>query len=189
MTRILLLAVLAIGLIRPSVAQSILNPSELDRLFPDPPKVEINLRGSLLRLAAQATSDDDPAVSEMIRGLRSISVRIFPVNVEDVDLKNAVDDLGGRFEDAGWLTLVRVRADREPDPDTGDRDGDVWVYVLDDGNMFNGLALMAMDPDDATATFVIIDGVIDPEMVGQLTSRFGKVDIDQESDEDGDDDN
>lgn len=176
MTRILPLALLAAVLAAPS-AHAQFEPAELDALFDTPPQVEVNLRGSLLRLAAEGIRAEEPEAAATLDGLRSITVRIYPTGSDGDGIPRAfvsrMDALAQQFERDGWLTMVRVRA--LPD---SDEDGDVWVYVRDEGDIFGGLAVMAMDNDEGSAVFVHIDGSIHPADVARLTSRFGRVDLD-----------
>lgn len=180
MTRYLLSALLALLAALPATAQTI-DVAELDAMFDSEPQVEVNLRGSLLRLAAAATEGSEPETAAMIAGLRGITVRIYPSPPEErsfvVDRLASVAD---RFEDDGWLTLVRVRSLPNSDED----EGDVWIFVRDDGQMFDGMAVMAVDNDEESAIFVLIDGIIDPADVGALTRRFGSIDIDDYGDAD-----
>lgn len=183
MTRSLFLALALVALAPAADAQPI-DVRDLDALFDSPPRVEVNLRGSLLRLAAEAARAEDPSAAGMLDGLRSVTVRIYPAQSAT---RLAVDRLAGiglRFEDEGWLPLVRVRSL----PDDPENDGDVWVYVRDDGDAFDGMAVMALDEDDDDAVFVLIDGTIDPSQVGALSRRFAKVDIDGGDDSDSDED-
>ena len=192
MTAFRLSAVLALSLLAlapPTQAQPI-DVDELDALFESPPQVEVNLRGALLRMASQAASGESPAAAAMIDGLRSITVRIYP---SSPDLRGlAVErftSLGERFEADGWLTLVRVRS--VPSLPEADQ-GDVWVYVREDGDIFDGMAVLAVDEEDENAVFVWIDGVIDPADVGELSRRYARVDVETDvdvyTDEDDDDD-
>ena len=48
----------------------------------------------------------------------------------------------------------------------------MWIYVRDAGDAFGGLVVMSLDHDEDEATFVSIDGLIDPAEVGRLT-HFG----------------
>ena len=183
MKRLLLSALAALASTLPAAAQPVLG-ADLDALFDSEPQVEVNLRGSLLRLAAAATRDDEPETAAMIDGLEGITVRIYPAPAAERAL--AVDRLSGiasRFESDGWLTLVRVRS--LPESSIED-DGDVWVFVRDEGDVFGGLAVMAYDDDDENAVFVLIDGVIRPDDIGALTRRFSHVDIDYDVETDVD---
>ena len=185
----LLLAVAFAALFTPLAPHAqILAPERLDALFETQPQVEVNLRGSLLRLAAEAARAEDPGAGLMLDGLRAITVRVYPASTQRQGFVSRMDGLGSEFERDGWLTMVRVRAL----PESQNEEGDVWVYVRDDGDNFDGMAVMAIDAEDETAVFVHIDGTIRPSDVAQLTRRFGKVDIgmddDDSDDESGDDD-
>lgn len=181
MPRTLLSALAALLLALPATAQPI-SIADLDAMFDTEPQVEVNLRGSLLRLAAAATQDSEPETAAMIEGLRGITVRIYPAPPEERTF--VVDRLAGvadRFEADGWLTLVRVRSV----PNSDEEDGDVWIFVRDDGDVFDGMAVMAVDNEEQNAVFVLIDGTINPADVGALTRRFGDIEYDY-SDEDDD---
>ncbi|WP_412067628.1 DUF4252 domain-containing protein [Rubrivirga sp. IMCC43871] len=182
--RSLILAALAAFAI-PLSAQPI-SGADLDALFGSEPQVEINLQGSLLRLAAAAARTDEPEAALMLDGLRRVTVRVYPAAATERSLAiNHFSEVGRRFEADGWMTLVRVRS--IPGTSVED-DGDVWVYVRDAGDAFDGMAVLAVDPDDNNAVFVLIDGTIDPTQVGALSQRFGRVDIDGDWNDDDDDD-
>ncbi|PAP77349.1 DUF4252 domain-containing protein [Rubrivirga marina] len=157
--------------------------ADLDALFDSEPRVEVNLRGALLRLAAEATRSDEPETAALIDGLRGVTVRIYPAPPADrIAIVSRLSDIGRQFEADGWLTLVRVRSL----PDDPDNEGDVWVYVREAGDLFDGLAVLAVDEDEENAVFVHIDGTISPSDIGSLTRRFGDVDIDVDADIDRD---
>lgn len=162
---------LAVPLAAPA-AQTPLSVSQIEALFTEEPRVEVNLRGALLRLAAAASRRDDPATAELIEGLRGVTVRIYERRHARADLSGALAGFGRALEAGGWTTLVRVR---ERDADSGQTD-DVWIYVLDQDDVFGGLALMVDGSENDEVVFVLIDGTIDPAQVGALTERFGGVD-------------
>ena len=158
--------------------------ASLDTYFNSAPKVEVNLRGSLLRLASAASREDEPEVADLIENLRGITVRVYPLASARAGLVDRLVSFESSLQSQGWSTLVRVR----PDPAEGDTD-DVWIYVRDEGDMFGGLAVMALDHEQGEAAFVFIDGLIDPLQVGRLTSQFGGVDYSADDDDDDRDDN
>jgi len=180
MTRYLFL-LLALLMAPAASAQSVpFDIRSLDAYFDKQPKVEVNLRGSLLRLAVEATADSEPEVAEMVRGLNAVTVRVYPLESARAGLSDQLSAIGSQFESDGWFTFVRVRGD-EDDPE------DVSIYVRDDGDMFGGMVVMALDPEDQEAAFIIIDGLIDPAQVGRLSARFGGPDTDDAEDDDDDD--
>ena len=143
----------------------------LDAYFDEAPNVEVNLRGSLLRLAVEATSESEPEIADMVRGLNAVTVRVYPLESARDNLSAQLGSIGQRFESDGWFTFIRVRGDEE-DPE------DVWIYVRDEGEVFGGMVVMALDYEDQEAAFILIDGLIDPAQVGRLSARFGGPDTD-----------
>jgi hypothetical protein len=181
--RSLILSVLA-ALALPIAAQAQpIAVADLDALFDSEPRVEVNLRGALLRLAAEATRSDEPETAALIDGLRGITVRVYPAPpTERTSIVSRLADVGRRFESDGWLTLVRVRSL----PDDADDDGDVWIYVREAGDIFDGLAVLAVDESDEDAVFVHIDETIRPSDISSLTRRFGDIDVDVDIDDESD---
>lgn len=168
---------LFLGLAAPLAgAQTPLDVRALDSYFDREARVEVNLRGSLLRLAVEATRDKEPEVAEIVDGLNAVTVRIYELASARGDLSSRLSAIGDGFEDAGWFTFVRVRGNEE-DPE------DVWIYVREEGDVFGGMAVMSVDPEDEEVAFILIDGLIDPEQVGRLSSRFGGPDLDEENNE------
>lgn len=179
----------ALVALAPAVLAQPISADELDDLFEVEPRVEVNLRGSLLRLASAAAGEEDPAAAAMLDGLRAVTVRIYPSPPDVRGLAvERFSELGRRLERAGWLTLVRVRSlpDRDDEDGDDDTDGDVWIYVRDDGDVFDGMAVLAVDEQDENAVFVFIDGTIDPTQVAALSRRFANVDVDDDEEIDVD---
>jgi len=175
---VLFLLVVAVGLLFApgAFAQPVpptppaLDLSLLDDYFDDEPLVEVNLNKSLLRLAAAAADEDEPGTAALMQGLDGITVRVYDLASAVTDLTDGLTDLGHQLEDEGWQTFVRVRGDRSGGAAT-DRD-DVWIYVREAGDAFGGLVVMALDEEEQEAAFVVIDGLIQPEDIEELT-RFG----------------
>lgn len=189
MSRLFRLAALA-ALLAPLAphAQPTFDVDRLDSMFDSPPMVEVNLRGSLLKLAAAAAGDDEPETRLMLENLRSVTVRVYSAVDQRSRFLSRMESIGNEFERDGWMTMVRVRSI----PGSENEDGDVWVYVLDDGDNFGGMAVMAIanDEDDEdkdgsgeTAVFVHIDGTISPADVARLSERFGDIDISIDDDD------
>jgi hypothetical protein len=193
---LLLLSLAAAFLAAPGAAAqpSLLDLDRLDAFFDEEPTVEVNLRGSLLRLASAALQEDEPETAALIEGLDAVTVRVYPLSSAVADLASDLSNVGRQFEAEGWQTFVRVRntGRNTDDPDDeGDGDEDVWIYVREEGEAFGGLVVMALDPGEDHAAFVLIDGLIEPDQIGRL-SRFRDFDFgrddEPEEDENTDDD-
>lgn len=179
-----LLILFAVGLAGApnALAQPALDLDRLDRYFGEEPTVEVNLQGSLLRLAAAATREDEPDAAALMDGLNAVTVRIYPLSSALDELGDDLSDLGQQLEADGWQTFVRVRDhDRE-----NEHREDVWIYVREAGDAFGGLIVMALDEEKDEAAFVVIDGLIEPDQIGRLSSSFGDLDFDWDDEEDGD---
>ncbi len=172
-------------------------PFDVARLadyFDEEPTVEVNLQGSLLRLAAAATREDEPETAALIEGLNAVTVRVYPLSSAVASLGDDLSGIGRQLEAEGWYTFVRVRNGGRSeghlaDAEDGEEDGheDVWIYVRDEGDAFNGLVVMALDPEEDQAAFVLIDGLISPDQVGSLSTRFRSLDFDGDDEEDDED--
>lgn len=171
MTRLLVLLALGVLAALPLRAQpTLFDAATLDALFDQPPRVEVNLGGSLLRIAASA--DDDPDTSNLLRGLRGITVRVYALDAARTDLRSRLDGFGRRLASDGWQTMVRVR------PSDEDTD-DVSIFVREVGDTFDGMVVMALDEAEGDASFVFLDGPIDLARISDLSDRFAGTDLDE----------
>lgn len=168
MTRLALL--LALMAAPAAVAQPTPDMRSLDVLFDRPPRVEVNLNGALLRMASSVAGDDDPDTAEMIRGLRGIQVRVYSLDAARGELSESIADYVRQFGASGWETMVRVRPDEEESDDVT-----ILVRALDDG--FDGMVVMALDEDDRSASFVLIEGPVDLSQLNRLSDRFAGTDL------------
>jgi pyruvate/2-oxoglutarate dehydrogenase complex dihydrolipoamide acyltransferase (E2) component len=175
MPRLLSLLALGVLLAGPLRAQpATFDAASLDALFDQPPRVEVNLGGSLLRIAAAA--DDDPGSSGMLRGLRGITVRVYSLDGARADLRSRLDGFGRSLAAGGWQTMVRVRPTAD-DPD------DVSIFVRESGDAFDGMVVMSLDEEDGEASFVFLDGLIDLASIADLSDRFAGTDLDAAQEE------
>lgn len=132
--------------------------------FDGEPRLEVNIRGALLKLVAGASRREDPELADLLLNLKAIEVRGFelaPGDFADVERRTAA--FARRLESQGWETVARVREREER--------VDVFLRIHDDA--IAGMAVMVLDPaNEDGAVFVNIVGEIDPEQVGRIGSRF-----------------
>lgn len=136
--------------------------TQIESWFDDAPKLEVNVRGALLRMVAEASKYEDPELSELLQGLRAIQVRGFDVRGNAREFRRRSDEFGDRLEARGWETVVRVRDDEEQ----------VNMYLLTREGVIDGMVVLAVDEDDDEAVVVNIVGNIDPEQVGRIGRKF-----------------
>ncbi len=126
--------------------------------------VEVNLRSTLIGLAARLTEKAEPEVSDLLRSLKSVRV-----NVVGMDDKNRAE-LGDRIAKAraeldskGWEQVVRVEEKKES----------VGVYLKHRGEeAIEGLVVMVVS-GNKEVVFVNIVGDLRPEKLALIGERLG----------------
>ncbi len=143
-------------------ARGFVDITQVESWFSDEPTIEVNIRGALLNLVAEASRFEDPELADMLRRLKAIQVRGFDLSGVNDDLLRRSGDLGRSLESKGWETIVRVR-------DDGDY---VQMYLLADGDVIEGMVVLAVDEYDDEAMFVNIVGEIRPDQIGRIGRKF-----------------
>jgi hypothetical protein len=126
------------------------------------PKVEVNLKGSLLGLASRIVADEEPELSTTIGSLEAIRVEVY--DLEDRPAKAYLEELNQtakRLEQKGWETIVRVR----------DKDQQVYIAIKADGDNIVGLVVLAAEEDDELAMVNIV-GNIDLNEIWRVGREF-----------------
>ncbi len=136
--------------------------SQVEAWFDDEPAIEVNIRGALLNLVAEASKYEDPDLADMLRQLKVIQVRGFDLSRADDTLLSQSTELGRQLEADGWETVVRVRDDGEH----------VQMYLLATGESIDGMVVLATDEFEDEAIFVNIVGEIRPDQIGRIGRKF-----------------
>jgi len=137
---------------------------DLETLTGNPPRVEVDLGGPMIRFLAAASREAEPDVADMMSKLKSVRVNVFdlaPGSEEATHLK--LQSLAADLEARDWERAVVVREEGETI---------VHMYMKLDGEDVVGLTFMAVDDDDE-AIFINIVGEVDPEQLGKLAAKFG----------------
>ena len=158
LTLVLLLAGTAVRAESPPAAQPGFVPLDELNLFPnDQLSTEINLNGAALRLIAAATKDD-PEFSQVMAGLRSINVQVFPLKGVDADaVRTKIDRAARWLEDRGWKANVRVR----------EKSAETYIYLKEQDGQIVGLTVLSFQPGEEAAV-INISGRIDPAQLGRV---------------------
>jgi hypothetical protein len=124
--------------------------------------VEVYVRGPLLKLVAQATNHEDPALSKLLSKLLLIKVNTFSIDSEiSPELKQKIATIESSLLKQNWEKVVRVK----------ERDELANVYLKMDNERVIGLVVMAVEEGDE-AVFVNIVGEIDMDSIGKLGRKF-----------------
>jgi hypothetical protein len=127
--------------------------------------VDVNLDGSLLRLAAKFLSSDDPdqaKVKKLVEGLKGIYVKTFEFKTPGEYTTTDVDALRAQLRNPDWQRIVGVRSKEDGE--------DVDVYIKPDAKGIGGLAIIATEPKELTLVNIV--GVIDLDSLSELGGHF-----------------
>lgn len=131
------------------------------------PRVSVDLGSSLLRLVGAAAQHEDPTAGAALRKLESIRVQVYDTHGDDKAAAIGMSSARKILETESWEQVVRVR---EPD-------NRVDIFVKQDEALIHGLAIMAVDGEEAV--FINILGEISPE---ELTMVMSEIDLDLDID-------
>ena len=140
------------------------NFAQIDRWFDAEAEVEIDIRGSLLRMVAAASRSEDPELAVMLGRMRAIQVRTYRLAPGlRTEARALSADLARSLKAQGWEGVVRVRKAGEENVD---------IFLRTNGDRVSGLMLMVVSPEDGESVFINIVGEVDPEQIGRIGRRF-----------------
>src|SRR6266513_450536 len=123
--------------------------------------VDVNLDGSMLRLAARFLSDDDQDVRSMVRNLQGIYVRSYEFDSDGEYERSIIADLRARIGPE-WKRIVTVKSRMRENTE---------IYTLPLGNSIAGLVVISADRRELTIVNLV--GPIDLDKLASLEGQFG----------------
>jgi len=125
--------------------------------------VNVNLDGSLLRLASRflSSNDSDEAqVKKIVAGLKGVYVRNYEFSKAGQYQESDIEAIRNQLRDAKWHHVVEVRGRDNAD-----------VCLRQDGDNITGLAVIVAEALELTVVY--IDGPIDMDGLSKLSGNFG----------------
>ncbi len=142
-------------------------PVNLERLAARASEVvDVNMDESMLKFAGNfmnKNKPDEAQAQKLISGLKGLCVRSFEFDQEAQYAEDDLEALRSQLRAPVWSRMVGVRSKRDKE--------NVDVFFRIENGTVTGLAVIAAEPKELT--FVHIDGMIDPEMLGKLGGQFG----------------
>jgi len=167
MKRPKLLFILLLWFSASSGAQEIRIPPDVEKLSAKAKEtVEVTMDGPMLRWASKFLSAEDPEeqkCAKLVANLRSIYVRSFEFDKEDVYTRAEVEALRSQVRGTGWTRVVGVRSDRDGD--------NVDVFFRLENEKMSGVVVIDAEPKELT--FVSIDGPLEVDQLAELGGEFG----------------
>jgi hypothetical protein len=136
--------------------------------LPDQPGVQLDLNAAMIGIAAAATSAAhaaDPMIAALLQGIEGVRVRAYPSLENATAATSFINDASGRLESVGWERVVYVQEGAN----------NVRVYARMDGDVMNGLTIMALSDDKAA--FVNVAGRISAEQFGRIAATIEADDL------------
>lgn len=125
-------------------------------------EVDIDLRGSMAKIVAAATAEEDPEFSAAMEKIQRIRVQVGSAGDRDAAaVRSAIDTVTKRLEQSGWYRMVSVRDDEES----------VHILALENAGVIRGLTAFVQD-GSGEVVLVNIAGEMSPEMIGSLVSNI-----------------
>jgi hypothetical protein len=135
--------------------------------------VDVDLDGSLLRLAAKFLSKDDPdqaKVRKLVEGLKGIYVKSFEFKNPGEYSPADVESFRAQLHSPDWQRIVGVHSKEDGE--------DVDVYIKPDAKGMGGLAIIAAEPKELTLVNIV--GAIDLDSLSELGGHFGIPEVEVE---------
>lgn len=136
---------------------------EIENWFESAPVLEVDVRGKLLNLVAEASRPTDPELSLLLGNLKAIQVKGFPMHRRQMDgVSRHTRAFVRRLSNDGWDPVIHVR----------ERDKQIDMFVKMKGDDIAGLMVIVLEPGDDETVFLNIVGNIDPEQIGRIGRKF-----------------
>jgi len=133
--------------------------------FPGDPSVQVDVNGAMLGFAAAVAETSDPAVAQLLSSIEGVRLRAYPTLQDDAAVSSYIEDASVRLERDGWARVVSVQ----------DSEHNVRIYARMEGDVMNGLTIMAVS--DEAAAFINVAGRIRPEQLGRIASAVKEGDV------------
>jgi hypothetical protein len=127
--------------------------------------IDVNVDERLMKMAAKLLSDKDAEekeIKELVAGIKGIYVKSFEFEADGQYSAADVESIRTQLRGPSWSRMVNV---------TSKKDGGLEVYLSFQGELVNGLAVIATD--DREFTVVNIVGPVNLDKLAKLEGQFG----------------
>lgn len=125
--------------------------------------VDITMEGPTLKMAA-SLMENEPETRGLIQNLKGIFVKVFEFEQAGAYSKEDVEAIKAQLQPPAWSRMVGVQSKR---------DGDVGVYVMNEGATGNILGLAILVADAKELVVVNLVGSIDINKLSALEGKMG----------------
>lgn len=125
--------------------------------------VEVNMKGAMLKLAAQLTKKSEPDVADLLSGIQQVRVNVVGLDADNRDaITKRISEVRTQLEKKGWERVVQAK----------ERAQDVSVYLKSGKEgVLDGVVVTVLD-GTKEAVFVNVVGTINMEQIGKLGEKL-----------------
>jgi hypothetical protein len=132
--------------------------SGVDTWFDSEAATEVDIRGPLVDLVAEAARSSDPAFAGIMGNVTAIQVRGYPLPADRTDdIRTRTQQLASSLEESGWTRVIFVR----------EQDEEVSIYLREADGRVAGLTLLSTKPGDKSVVVNIV-GSLSPDQIAAL---------------------
>lgn len=124
------------------------------------PKVNISIGGALLNFVGAMAKNEDPQAAAIFSKLKGVRVSVYATGGDAAAALDQVSSVKRSLTGSNWAPVVQVNEEGEQ----------VQIFMKMNGEVMDGLTLMAVD--DEEAVFINVIGQLDPNELAQLMDNF-----------------
>jgi hypothetical protein len=132
---------------------------EMNSIYGEP-KVNISIGEGLLKLLFPIVKNEDPEVAAIFSRLKGVRVSVYATGGDSAAALDQVSRVKNTLSALAWSPVVQVNEEGQQ----------VQIFMKMNGEVMDGLTLMAVDGEEAV--FINVIGQLDPEELSQLMGRF-----------------
>ena len=132
---------------------------DLNGIFGEP-SVQISVGGALLGLVSTFSASENPEVAELFKRLHGVRVNVYENSPFSGGAVEYVKDVSSKLNQKGWESVVTVNSDDEQ----------VRIFMKINGEVIEGITVMALEQDEAV--FVNVIGNLRPDELAQVMDNF-----------------
>jgi hypothetical protein len=138
--------------------------------------VDVNLDGSLLKLASKfMTDEDDREALGIIKNLKGVYVKSFTFD-EPGDYSPAdVEAIRSQLQAPAWSRIVSARSKHDGE------NAEIYLMTAADGGSVLGMAIICAEPTELTVVNIV--GPVDIDKLSQLEGKMGIPRLGEQTDE------
>jgi hypothetical protein len=124
------------------------------------PKVNISIGEGLLKFLFPIVKHEDPDAAALFSRLKGVRVSVYATGGDAAAALEQVSSVKRSLTGSNWAPVVQVNEDGEQ----------VQVFMKMNGEVMDGLTLMAVDSEEAV--FINVIGQIDPAELARVMDKF-----------------